>query len=96
MTRLLRRRPEARPAALLVVLIDCQDCVLDGCERQLLGPNGRCHRCGSGSFVYVGAGPHHFAVSAALASIERAEEAHQRALNGLRLACGLEPEERAE
>lgn len=97
MTRFFRRRPEARPAALLVVQIDCQDCALDGVtpqrpgglERQLLGPTGRCHRCGSGSFVYVGARPAAHTVADALASIERAENAHQNAIDALRRSCGL-------
>ena len=93
MTRLFqRRRPEARPAALLVVQIECQDCALDGCERQLIGPNGRCHRCGSGSFVFVGAKPSTITVAEALASIERAENAHQNAIDALRRACGLSVE----
>lgn len=97
MTRFFQRRHEARPAALLVVQIDCQDCALDGVtprrpggfERQLLGPNGRCHRCGSGSFVYVGARPSAMTVAEALASIERAESAHQNAIDALRRSCGL-------
>ena len=89
MTRFFQRRHEARPAALLVVQIECQDCVFDGYERQLLGPNGRCHRCGSGSFVYVGARPAAHTVADALASIERAENAHQNAIDALRRSCGL-------
>ena len=91
MTRFFsRRRHEARPAALLVVQIECQDCALDGYERQLLGPTGRCHRCGSGSFVYVGARPAAHTVADALASIERAENAHQNAIDALRRSCGLD------
>lgn len=89
MTRFFQRRHEARPAALLVVQIECQDCALDGYERQLLGPTGRCHRCGSGSFVYVGARPAAHTVADALASIERAESAHQNAIDALRRSCGL-------
>ena len=90
MTRFFQRRHEARPAALLVVQIDCQDCAIDGYERQLLGTTGRCHRCGSGSFVYVGARPAAHTVAEALASIERAENAHQNAINALRRSCGLQ------
>lgn len=69
-----RNRPDARPAALLVVQIECQDCAIDGAERQLLGPNGSCHRCGSGSFVYVGAPPPRHTIDAALDSITKAEK----------------------
>lgn len=77
--------------SLLVVQIDCQDCVLDGAERQLLGPTGRCHRCGSGAFVFVGGGVPRHHVADGLRSVERAEEEHAFALASLRRACGLEP-----
>lgn len=83
--------------SLLVVQIDCQDCALDGAERQMLGPTGRCHRCGSGSFVFVGSGggATRYQVADGLASIVRAEAdretAHAKALADLRSACGLEP-----
>lgn len=77
--------------SLLVVQIDCQDCALDGTERQMLGPTGRCHRCGSGSFVFVGARPLPHVVADGLRSVARAEDEHAQALAALRRACGLEP-----
>lgn len=77
--------------SLLVVQIDCQDCALDGTERQLLGPTGRCHRCGSGSFVFVGAGVSPRQVADGLRAQTRADEEHAFALASLRRACGLEP-----